>query len=280
MMQRQRLGSLVFGAFLVSAWSNAAMCDVDNFARRIGEANLQRHDRLQSLPESASQSELWATASYVSRDRGFRTDSGQIIVGLDHYWGSWLAGIAVGYGHTTVQSFYYYDFNQTYHEPAFAGYVSYLLNDTVFLNGVVGFEHIRSGDSSFPTDQEYQVPLSDLSINAVHHWGQIVLKGRIGHRLQYEINDSEPRYFGDAYSNTIYGFGEVGYSLGHWQPYFRTRIEERIFNTGGDSQLAFVGVGLTYNLSKSVDLGVVYERELNDEFTDYNQALLTTALRF
>jgi hypothetical protein len=292
MLRDPRLCLSMVVSISMGLFTPVASADVDNFARRIGEGTLNRDHRALGVPDTDAQTHIWASATYAnSQSPGplsfgseFHADLGQMVIGADRRWGDWFAGVALSYAERATNTSYADEFSRfnldsTSHEPAIAGYLGYRLSDQLFLNGLIGFEHQRTKLRDL--DFTYETPFSDLSINATGQWGAWVARGRLGHRFEYLIIDSNALFVSeDRYKNVVYCLGEVGYQFGSWQPYFRTRIEEYISGAGGDQQLAFVGLGVSYHAGEAVDLGVVYERELKDDFVEYNQALVTAALRF
>ena len=85
----------------------------------------------------------------------------------------------------------------------------------------------------------------------------------------------------DSFVNTLYVSGEVGYRIERFLPYFRTIYEHLIPEEGDNSELVFVGVGATYDVSDTVSAGLSYQTELNHlDTSTFHQAVLDVRLRF
>ena len=218
----------------------------------------------------------------------------QFVGGFDKRLGSFYAGASAGYARTESD---FFGLESGTDNASLSPYAAYLINDNVFVTGIAGYAREEFDDdedrSLFNFDPSANTAFTDLSVTGVLPLGEWVVTGRAGHRFAYTKLVDIPSVFviddveipveidDDSFVNTLYVTGEVGYRIERFLPYFRTIYEHLIPEEGDNSELVFVGVGATYDVSDTVSAGLSYQTELNHlDTSNFHQAVLDVRLRF
>jgi len=214
--------------------------------------------------------------------------------GIDKRLGGFYAGASAGYARTESD---FFELESGTDNASFSPYAAYLINDNVFVTGIAGYAREEFDDdddrSLFNFDPSANAAFTDLSVTGVLPLSQWVVTGRAGHRFAYTKLVDIPSVFviddveipveidDDSFVNTLYVSGEVGYRIERFLPYFRTIYEHLIPEEGDNSELVFVVVGATYDVSDTVSAGLSYQTELNHlDTSNFHQAVLDVRLRF
>jgi len=269
--------------------------------RHIGESITRRLTQA-TLPEAEGRkiedpTTGWIAPSYTTidfNDLDANIDIYQFVGGIDKRLGSFYAGASAGYARTEPD---FFGLESGTDNASFSPYAAYLINDNVFVTGIAGYAREEFDDdddrSLFNIDPSADTAFTDLSVTGVLPLSQWVVTGRAGHRFAYTKLVDVPSVFviddfeipvaidDDSFVNTLYVTGEVGYRIERFLPYFRTIYEHLIPDEGDNSELVFVGVGATYDVSDTVSAGLSYQTELNHlDTSNFHQAVLDVRLRF
>jgi hypothetical protein len=291
------------GALLsVTAVLQPGLADAQDLqvTRHIGESITRRLTQA-ILPEAEGRKPEdpatgWIAPSYTSidfNDIDANIDIYQFVGGIDKRLGSFYAGASAGYARTEPDL----GLESGRDNASFSPYAAYLINDDVFVTGIAGYAREEFDDdddrSLFNFDPSANTAFTDLSVTGVLPLSQWVVTGRAGHRFAYTKLVDIPSVFviddveipveidDDFFVNTLYVTGEVGYRIERFLPYFRTIYEHLIPEEGDNSELVFVGVGATYDVSDTVSAGLSYQTELNHlDTSNFHQAVLDVRLRF
>ncbi|MGH8565876.1 MAG: autotransporter domain-containing protein [Gammaproteobacteria bacterium] len=239
----------------------------------------------------------WIAPSYTTidfNDLDANIDIYQFVGGIDKRLGSFYAGASAGYARTEPE---FFGLESGMDNASFSPYAAYLINDNVFVAGIAGYAREEFDDdddrSLLNIDPSADTAFTDLSVTGVLPLSQWVVTGRAGHRFAYTKLVDVPCVFviddfgipvaidDDSFVNTLYVAAEVGYRVDRFLPYFRTIYEHLIPDELDNSELVFVGVGATYDVSDTVSAGLSYQTELNHlDTSNFHQAVLDLRLRF
>ncbi|MGH9196810.1 MAG: autotransporter domain-containing protein [Acidimicrobiia bacterium] len=239
----------------------------------------------------------WIAPSYTTidfNDLDANIDIYQFVGGIDKRLGSFYAGASAGYARTEPE---FFGLESGTDNASFSPYAAYLINDNVFVTGIAGYAREEFDDdddrSLLNIDPSADTAFTDLSVTGVLPLSQWVVTGRAGHRFAYTklvdvpsvlvIDDFEipVEIDDDSFVNTLYVTAEVGYRIERFLPYFRTIYEHVIPEEGDNSELVFVGLGATYDVSDTVSAGLSYQTELNHlDTSNFHQAVLDVRLQF
>jgi hypothetical protein len=230
----------------------------------------------------------WVSPSYTNidfTDLDGDIEAYQVVGGADKRLGSFYTGASVGY------TFLDLDVDPDVsgladedvfgaHNPSFSPYAAYMINDNFFVTGIAGYSRLEV-DQGPAAELDADSLFTDLSVTGLLPLNQWIVVGQFGHRFVYTIVEEVGSADDDAFQNTLYLAGEVGYRIERWLPYFRVSYEHLIPEEGDDGEVVFVGVGSTYDFSDVFSAGLAYKTELNqlDNF-NYNQAALDIRFRF
>ncbi len=213
---------------------------------------------------------VWGTLTYnrVEFDGGFGGSDGVdiflVTVGYDHRFGDFIPGISVTGAYATVDQT-----SGSSEGATVSPYLGYIINDWLFLNGLVGVStssaDIGGGDS------DSVGVFTEEDANAVWQSGNWLATGKVGHRFRHSRDHQDGFGSSDSDANTALAGGKVGYRIDTVRPYVGAQYEYNFNVDAPDDDFVYLTLGFAMDAAPDFSMDLSGQAEvLDDETTSYN----------
>jgi len=207
----------------------------------------------------------------------FGIDIYQSLIGADTKFGQFIPGVSGGYTHVDADILDAGDMDEEELDIVnFAPYLAYLINDNIYISGIVGYAYSSTG-----VVQSGHILNTELSVNGIYDSNDWIVKGRLGHRYFYldaHLEDESDDF--DFYYNSVVGDIELMHRFGQFTPYIGGEYEYTFPETGSGEDLFYIKAGLNYDINNFVGLSVDYKSELLLDVIDIHSVGLNLRVNF
>jgi len=207
-----------------------------------------------------------------------------VTFGADHRFGeSVFVGLSGSFAAAETDfDFKDFDFESDLESNSYtiSPYGAYVFHPNFFVSGLFSYSYADSSSKdefNGKTDSDSQTFSTELAMNSVATFDDVLLKGKVGWRFNYtELLDFEGSGDDDVHSHAMVVNAEVGYNFDPIIPYLSVQYEhvwpETFFDDDGDeidqgdTDFVFLALGVRGNVGESMQLGASVRTELlNDE---------------